>query len=40
MKSMKKPTPGGQKPPKEPNPVRQRYSLGLPDGNGGVKKKK
>jgi len=38
MKSMKKPTPGGQKPPKEPMPVRQRYSLGLP--SGGVKKKK
>jgi hypothetical protein len=31
MKSMKKPAPSkGQMPPKEPNPVRQRYSLGLP----------
>jgi len=38
MKSMKKPTPGKQMPPKEPNPVRQRYSLGLPDGS--LKKKK
>ena len=30
MKSMKKPTPNKQMPPKEPSPVRQRYSLGLP----------
>jgi hypothetical protein len=32
MKSMKKPMPSKQMPPKKPDPVRQHYSLALPKG--------